>query len=69
MSRSVALVIAVRGLAGEATAQSTTPAFEIATVRASGSDSAPMSLQRQAGGRLVTSKHPADLPQKLGVRH
>lgn len=37
-----------------AVAQST-PAFEVATVKPSGPDSPPISLQRQPGGRLVTS--------------
>ena len=53
-----ALAIVVLGLACPVRAQSTTPAFEVATVRASGPDSVAMSLQRQPGGRLVTSNTP-----------
>ena len=34
------------------------PAFEVATIKPSGRDSPPMSLQRQPGGRLVTSNTP-----------
>lgn len=34
------------------------PAFEVATIRPSGPDSPPMALQRQPGGRLVTSNTP-----------
>lgn len=40
------------------TAFGQTPAFEVATIRPSGPDSAPMSLQLQPGGRLVTSNTP-----------
>jgi len=43
---------AVASIAGQA------PAFEVATIRPSGPDSAAMSLQRQPGGRLVTSSTP-----------
>ena len=39
-------------------AQSAPPAFEVATVRPSGSNSPPMSLRREPGGRLVTSNTP-----------
>ena len=44
------LVYAALSLAAQSS-----PAFEVATVRTSGPDSPPMSLQRQPGGRLVTS--------------
>ena len=53
-----ALAIVVLGLACPVLAQLTTPAFEVATVRTSGPDSAAMSLHRQPGGRLVTSNTP-----------
>src|SRR5262245_57777745 len=50
----VALVLSCRLLA--LGAQS--PAFEVATIKPSGAESPPMSLQRQPGGRLVTSNTP-----------
>src|SRR5688572_11749098 len=45
-------------VAADALAQAPPASFEVATVRASGPDSAPMSLQRQPGGRLITSNTP-----------
>src|SRR5262245_1989681 len=39
-------------------AQAPAPIFEVATIRPSGADGPPMSLQRQPGGRLVTSNTP-----------
>lgn len=56
MSTSAAFM-AVLGLASFGAAQAS-PAFEVATVRASGVDSPPMALQRQPGGRFVTSNTP-----------
>jgi uncharacterized protein (TIGR03435 family) len=56
--QSVALAIVMFGFARLALSQSAPPVFEVATVRASGPDSAEMSLQRQPGGRLVTSNTP-----------
>lgn len=35
-----------------------TPAFEVATIKPSGRDSAPMSMQRLPGGRFLTSNTP-----------
>lgn len=54
---SVALALAVVGSMAGLRGQSA-PAFEVATVRPSGPESAPMSIQRQPGGRLVTSNMP-----------
>lgn len=54
---SVALALAVAGSMAGLRGQSA-PAFEVATVRPSGPESAPMSIQRQPGGRLVTSNMP-----------
>lgn len=56
--RLTAHAIGMLALACQVLAQSTLPAFEVATVRASGPDSAVMSLQRQPGGRPVTSNTP-----------
>ena len=54
-----AMIAGIVGIvAADALAQAPPPSFEVATVRASGPDSAPMSLQRQPGGRLVTSNTP-----------
>ena len=55
--KHVAMLALVLGLGCQLWAQSS-PAFEAATVRASGPDSPAMSLQRQPGGRLVTSNTP-----------
>lgn len=52
------LAIVVLGFASPAVAQPASPRFEVATVRPSGPDSPAMSLQRQPGGRLVTSNTP-----------
>ena len=46
------------GLSGRAQAQEPLPAFEVATIRASGPASPPISIQRLPGGRLVTSNTP-----------
>src|SRR5262245_38525465 len=56
ISASAALMGAL-GLVSLAAAQAA-PGFEVATVRASGVDSPPMALQRQPGGRFVTSNTP-----------
>jgi hypothetical protein len=55
--KRIVSVLGVAGLAYHVSAQSL-PAFEVATVRASGPDSPAMSLQRQPGGQLVTSNTP-----------
>src|SRR5688572_576090 len=46
------------GVCGQAQAQEPLPTFEVATVRASGPTSPPISIQRLPGGRLVTSNTP-----------
>jgi len=55
--KQVVMAALVSGLGCQLWAQSS-PAFEAATVRASGPGSPAMSLQRQPGGRLVTSNTP-----------
>ena len=54
---AVALALAVAGSMAALRGQSA-PAFEVATVRPSGPESVPMSIQRQPGGQLVTSNMP-----------
>lgn len=56
--RPAVLASVMLGLTCSVSGQSTSTAFEVATVRASGPDSPAMSLQRQPGGRLVTSNTP-----------
>ena len=51
-------ILACCDIVGPAQAQESLPAFEVATVRASGPASAPISIQRVPGGRLVTSNTP-----------
>jgi uncharacterized protein (TIGR03435 family) len=50
--------VLVACFAATASAQSPPPAFEVASVRPSGPDSGPMSLQRQPGGRLIATNAP-----------
>jgi Protein of unknown function (DUF3738) len=56
--RNTVLVVAILswyGVLGLAQAPESLPAFEVATIRASGPASAPMSIRRLPGGRFVTS--------------
>jgi bla regulator protein blaR1 len=63
MKNSLALiaVLICSGMAGSAGAQGQLPAFDVATIKPSGPDSAPISIQRLPGGRLVTSNTPLSM--------
>ena len=51
-------VLVALGAAGASVQPAATPSFEVATIRPSGADSAPQSIRRLPGGRLVTSNTP-----------
>jgi uncharacterized protein (TIGR03435 family) len=58
MTRALSVVVLVALVAALVSAQAPGPAFEVATIKASGADSAPMSIRRLPGGRFVTSNTP-----------
>jgi uncharacterized protein (TIGR03435 family) len=54
----VTVFVSALVIRGGAQALDTSPAFDVATVKPSGPDSAPLSIQRLPSGRLVTSNTP-----------
>ena len=54
----VVTALAYCSVVGRAQAPASLPAFEVATIKASNAASAPMSIRRLPGGRLVTSNTP-----------
>jgi uncharacterized protein (TIGR03435 family) len=58
MTRAFSVFVLVAFVAASVSAQTGTPAFEVATIKPSGADSAPMSIGRLPGGRFVTSNTP-----------
>jgi bla regulator protein blaR1 len=64
MARAFSVVVLVALVASSLSAQTRVPsaadgpAFEVATIKPSGADSAPMSIRRLPGGRFVTSNTP-----------
>jgi uncharacterized protein (TIGR03435 family) len=64
MTRAFSVFVLVALVAASVSAQAPAPsrvegpAFEVATIKRSGADSAPMSIRRLPGGRFVTSNTP-----------